>query len=201
MKSERHRPESEGTKKTKRKTTEKRRKHRARPTPRWLVGKKDLDEIAQRRCLLVLEVLSGARPVTDAIVEAKISRQTYYKLEERALRAMLTALSPGVGVEGTETGALEAAQAKAAMLEEKVATLEKEKRRTERLSLAMKKLVRPGPLVTGLGTPRGRRRRTASTSDGPKSSRTSSPTTTESTTAESSSAAETTSTVATAGVR
>jgi hypothetical protein len=144
MKSERHRPESDGAKKSAT-TAEKRRQHRTRPTPKWLVKEKDLDDIARRRCLLVLQVLSGARPVTDAIEEAQISRQTYYKLEERALRAMLAALAPGVSPDGTETGALEAAQARVVVLEEKVAALEQERRRTERLSFAMKKLVTPGP--------------------------------------------------------
>src|SRR5260370_1642379 len=73
----------------------KRRRHRARPTPRWLLRQTDLDEIAKRRCLLVLSVLSGARPVTDIIEEALISRPMYYQLEEKAIRATLAALTPG----------------------------------------------------------------------------------------------------------
>ena len=173
MKNERARPESGETKSAKTSVARRQRRHRSRPTPKWLVEKKDLDEMAKRRCLLVLEVLSGARPVTDAIHAAGISRQTYYKLEERALRAMLTALSPGVGPDGTEMGALEAAEAKAAALEEKLATLEKDKRRSDRLNLAIRKLVKPGPVVTGLGRPRGRRGRRPSTSAGPSASRSS----------------------------
>ena len=169
MKNDKSRPEFDETKTSTKE--EKPRRHRSRPTPKWLVEKKDLDEIAQRRCLLVLEVLSGARPVTDAIVESGVSRQTYYKLEERALRAMLTALSPAVGPDGTETGALEAALAKASDLEEKLATAEKDKRRSDRLSLAIRKMIKPGPLTTGLGHKRGPRRSRVSTSAGLGSSK------------------------------
>ena len=35
---------------------------------------------------MILEVLSGEKPVTDAIEQAKISRGHYYQLEERALK-------------------------------------------------------------------------------------------------------------------
>jgi len=69
-----------------------RRKNRARPTPRWLARSADLDPIARVRCLMVLSVLSGEKPVTDAITEAGISRGRYYQLETRALSAMLRAL-------------------------------------------------------------------------------------------------------------
>ena len=34
----------------------------------------------------MLSVLSGEKPVTDAITEAGISRQLYYQLEEKALQ-------------------------------------------------------------------------------------------------------------------
>ena len=36
-----------------------RRTRRPRPTPRWLTRRADLDEMAKRRCLLVLSVLRG----------------------------------------------------------------------------------------------------------------------------------------------
>src|SRR5262245_41158938 len=49
------------------------RRHRARPTPSWLLEQQDLDEIARRRCLMVLSVLSGETPVTDAITSSNIS--------------------------------------------------------------------------------------------------------------------------------
>src|SRR3954465_10584305 len=71
------------------------RRHRARPIPKWLLQKEELDQIAQRRTLMVLSVLSGEKPVTDAIGEAKISRGHYYQLEEKALAAILQAMEPG----------------------------------------------------------------------------------------------------------
>jgi hypothetical protein len=171
MKTERHPSESGGST-TKARREPQSRVHRARPTPKWLLQRKDLDEIAQRRCVLVLEVLSGAKPVTDAIAEGGISRGTYYKLEERALNAMLTALSPAVGPDGTETSALQAALGKAAELEEKLADVEKERRRTERLSLLIGKLKR-GPLTTGAGRPPGRKSKRSSGRSGTGSTRTS----------------------------
>ena len=132
------------------KRTNARRKTRARPTPKWLKEQKDLDEIARRRCLMVLSVLSGEHSVSDAIEEAQISRQMYYQLEERALHAMLRALSPGATSEETASaGAVKRAQE----LEAKVGRLEQEKRRSERLLLLTRKLVGKR-MKTAAGRPR-----------------------------------------------
>jgi hypothetical protein len=62
--------------------------------PRWLTGRKDLDQVAQRRTLLILSVLSGHAPVTTAIVEHGISRSLYYQLEMKATLGMMRALVP-----------------------------------------------------------------------------------------------------------
>ena len=71
------------------------RRHRARPTPKWLKEKAEAPEaIAARRCLLVLSVLSGEQPVTDALETTDVSRQLYYQFEEKALNAMMRALAP-----------------------------------------------------------------------------------------------------------
>jgi hypothetical protein len=164
------------------KKAEGKRKHRARPTPRWLLDKQGLDEIAQRRCLLVLEVLSGARPVTDVLAEAQLSRGTYYKLEERALGAMLRALSPAAGADGTDGQALAAALARTAELEAKLRQTEKEKRRADKLAFLTRKLVKAGPLTTGVGRLPGSRNRPRSTMDGPKPSRASRPSASDATT-------------------
>src|SRR5512136_369442 len=110
-----------------------RRTHRKRPTPKWLLCRQDLDEVARRRCLMVLSVLSGEKPVSDAIAEAKPSRGTYYHLEERAMQAMLRALSPLAGPDGTESLGLELALGQVKEQEKKVARLEQDKRRLERL--------------------------------------------------------------------
>jgi hypothetical protein len=123
-------------------------RRRPRPTPTWLKERQDLDEMARRRCLLVLSVLSGERPVTEAIEQAQISRGTYYQLEERALKAMLAALTPG-----GEHAPSESPLARVAELEAKVATLERDKRRSERLLLLTRKLMRPGPTKRRAGRP------------------------------------------------
>lgn len=122
-----------------------RRALRSRPTPRWLTGRRDLDEVAQRRCLLILSVLSGEKPVTAAIGELGISRPLYYQLEERALVAMLAALAPGASTASSpdELTPLH----RVAVLEERVAELEQDKRRLERLLFLTKKVLAPGPVA------------------------------------------------------
>lgn len=152
------------------KKPEARRKHRARPTPRWLLQRQELDEVAKRRCLMVLEVLSGAKPVTDVIGDGQMSRATYYKLEERALGAMLRALSPTAGPDGTDGQALAEALARVEELEGKLAKAEQDRRRSEKLFVMTRKLVKAGPLTTGSGRPPGSRNRPRSTATGPKPS-------------------------------
>ena len=125
------------------------RKHQSRPTPRWLKKKGELDEIAQRRTLMVLQVLSGEKPVTDAVEEAQISRGFYYQLEDRALKAILEAMEPGA-----QPGRPVEATTRILQLEEKVKDLETDKRRLERMLLMTRKVLKPGPLTTGRGRPR-----------------------------------------------
>lgn len=128
-----------------------RRKHRPRPMPKWLKEQRDLDEVARRRCLMILSVISGEKPVTDAITDAKISRQMYYQLEERALHAMLRALSPGASSEETASAG---AAARARELETKVERLEQERRRADRLLLLTRKMVGRGTLKVAPGRPK-----------------------------------------------
>lgn len=127
---------------------EPRRKHRPRPVPRWLQDSAQLDAVARSRCLMVLSVLSGEKPVTDAIAQAKVSRGTYYQLETRALNAMLAALNPLASA--SDTGALElsAATCRIAELQGRVQRLEREKRRAERLLLLTRKSIR-APVTMG----------------------------------------------------
>ncbi len=143
--SKRHRPASATQ------SADSRRKRRARPTPKWLAQTQDLDEVAKSRCLLVLSVLSGEKPVTDAIEEAQISRQLYYLLEERALRGMLSALAPGASADATSAG--HGWARRMADLEARLRRSEQQKRRSERLLLLTRKVVRARP-VTGAGRPR-----------------------------------------------
>jgi polyhydroxyalkanoate synthesis regulator phasin len=115
---------------------------------------------------MVLSVLSGEKPVTDAIGEAKISRGTYYQFETRALKAMLAALNPLASASDTGSADLSAAAARIEALEAQVSRLEQEKRRTQRLLLLTRKSIR-APVTTGR---RGRLPRAAlpsSTASGP----------------------------------
>jgi hypothetical protein len=144
------------------------RRHRSRPTPSWLLEQQDLDDIARRRCLMVLAVLSGEMPVTDAIASSSISRQLYYQLEERALKAMLKALTPG-SESAPITGPDAASLRKIAELSAKVTQLEQDKRRTDRLLYLTRKVVKSGPLTTG-GRGRPPKARLASEASGQKPS-------------------------------
>jgi hypothetical protein len=127
---------------------QRRRSNRARPIPRWLKSSSELDAIARSRCLLMLSVLSGELPVTEAIAQAKISRGTYYKMETRALAAMLAALNPLAGAAADGKTDLSLATARIAELEGKVKLLERDKRRSERLLLLTRKSLK-APLTSG----------------------------------------------------
>lgn len=116
---------------------EHRRKQRPRPRPKWLSRSAQIDAIARSRCLMLLAVLSGETPVTQAIAQAKISRGTYYQLETRALNAMLNALSPLAS--SAKSAKPELSAARIAQLEERVKHLEQEKRRSQRLLLLSRK--------------------------------------------------------------
>jgi hypothetical protein len=133
-------------------TTSKRRASRSRPTPRWLTGRTDLDQVAQRRCLMLLSVLSGEKPVTLAIEELGISRGFYYQLETKALVAMLAAVAPGADGAATPDGA--STTRRLSELEAKVTRLEQDKRRLERLLYLARKVLPAGPVTTGRGRPR-----------------------------------------------
>jgi hypothetical protein len=129
------------------------RKHRSRPVPKWLLKSQDLDAFARSRCLLVLSVLSGEQAVTDAIRQAKLSRPAYYKLETRALQAMLTALNPlaarPVRAQSEATGVARRIEG----LEARVTVLLQEKRRAERLLMLTRKSLRMPALKGRRGRP------------------------------------------------
>lgn len=97
---------------------------------------------------MVLSVLSGETPVTDAIREAKISRGTYYQMETRALNAMLAALNPLASSAQNGAPDLSAATARITQLEAQLKTLEQERRRAQRLLLLTRKSIR-GPVSRG----------------------------------------------------
>jgi hypothetical protein len=141
------------------------RRHRSRPVPKWVKERQELDEMARRRCLLILSVLSGEKPVTDAIAELKLSRGRYYQLEELALEGMLEALSPAPAA---GPGRPADQGLKIAQLEAKVAKMEQEKRRMERLLFLTRKLVKPGRVtMPGVGRPNSAKSGSPRSSDSP----------------------------------
>lgn len=121
------------------------RKHRPRATPKWLTDSSGLEAMARSRCLMLLSVLSGETPVTDAIAKAKISRGTYYQLETRALNAILAAMNP---LAASATSERSAASERIVALEAQLKRSEQERRRTQRLLLLTRKSIR-APLTTG----------------------------------------------------
>ena len=120
-----------------------RRKPRPRPTPKWLLHSNELEATPRSRCLMVLSVLSGEKPVTEAILEAKISRNTYYKLETRALQAILAAMRPRSLKRSSHKAELAAATSRIRQLLMRVERLEQEKRRLQRLLLLARKSIHP----------------------------------------------------------
>lgn len=122
---------------------------RSRQTPRWLTKKTDLDAVARNRVMMVLAVLSGAKPVTAAIAEAGISRGFYYQLETKAINAMLLALAPGS--DGDSSPDATGLHQRIRELEGKVARAEQDKRRAERLLHLQQKVMGTGPVKTARG--------------------------------------------------
>jgi hypothetical protein len=94
---------------------------------------------------MLLSVLSGEMPVTDAIAQAKISRGTYYQLETRALNAILAAMNP---LASNGPSGESAASERIAQLEAMLKRSAQENRRTQRLLLLTRKSIR-APLTTG----------------------------------------------------
>lgn len=127
------------------------RPNRSRPTPKWLMKSQEIDQIARARCLMVLSVLSGETPVTDAVAQAGISRASYYQMETRALNAMLKALGPLAKPEETHSSPVR----QIAALQERVKDLERARRRTQRLLLLTRRVVRSAEKKTS-STRRGR---------------------------------------------
>lgn len=96
---------------------------------------------------MMLDVLSGRTPVTDAIEKTKISRNTYYQLEAKALNAMLEALTPAEHSRGPKPDSAKKVQA----LEDKIERLETENRRLERLIALTDRYLKPGSVTTTAG--------------------------------------------------
>jgi hypothetical protein len=135
-----------------------RRRNRSRQ-PKWILGSKDLDTMAQRRCLMILSVLSGEKSVDEVSREAQITPAAYYQLEKKALTAMIAALVPGAGSDGSPAPALK-------QMEQRIVELERTRRRLERLLYLTRMTIRPGPMTQGH---RGRPKTKPNTKQTPKS--------------------------------
>jgi hypothetical protein len=125
--------------------------------------REDIDEMAKRRCLMLLSVLSGQSTISQAIKDGQISSAMYYQLEARALGAMLEALAPTTKTENGQERSRSFSS-----LQARVTHLEQEKRRLERLLAMATKIVKPGPMKTAMG--RKAKKRTRSTSQRAKKS-------------------------------
>lgn len=95
---------------------------RARPSP----GSRE----ARRLAAAILEVLGGARTVTDAASAIGVSPTRYYQLESRALEGLLAACEP------RERGPKASAEREAARLQKEVSRLERELARQQALARA-----------------------------------------------------------------
>jgi hypothetical protein len=144
-----------------------RRKHRARLMPKWLKDPKRMNAVAHSRCMMVLSVLSGETPVSDAIAQARISRGTYYQLETRALNAMLSALNPLATAKRRAPPDLSAHRIE--VLTDRIKVLEQDTRRMRRLLMLARKAKEPASMDEKLAR-RRLRARLAWMRNGPSSS-------------------------------
>lgn len=97
------------------------------------------EEVAKKRAWAVLQVLSGQMGVTEAAQAGQISVPRYYQLEQKAVVAMVQALSPGApGGRGT-------AQEQLGRAKKRLEALETEQARQRQLMRLARKLW--GPLA------------------------------------------------------
>jgi hypothetical protein len=149
-------------------STRKKRKLRSRPAPKMLTAKNDHDDVAKRRVLMILSVLSGEKAVTEVIAEHRISRPTYYQQETKALTAMLEALTPGQNG-SRKLSKVDELTRQVEKLQAKLEASERRERRTQRLLHMTRKMVKPGKVTTGK---KRKSRRRSSKTTGSKSSTT-----------------------------
>jgi hypothetical protein len=134
-----------------------------------------VNEVARRRTLMLLSVLTGEVPVTTAVERENISRQTYYLWETRALQAVLAAMVPTELAPGFDPAVTP--EQRIASLERQLTKSDRERQRAERMLSLTRQALRAVPVTTGVrGRPRGPRR-TLSTKPGSSSSKPSKPAT------------------------
>jgi hypothetical protein len=106
----------------------------------------------------ILEVLGGARTVTDAASAIAVSPSRYYQLESRALEGLVVACEP------RERGPRPTPERECVRLRKEVARLERELGRQQALARAASRavgLVAAKPEPPSKKTPKKRRRRAA----------------------------------------
>jgi len=122
--------------------------------PLWLMQPAEQQAIAQRRCLMILSVLSGQKSVQEVIEAENVSRALYYQLEDRGLQGMLRALSPRIEGVRSEHRELTEARAQIDTLRERVKSLTQRKRSAERLLRLLIKSNRARVTTERRGRPR-----------------------------------------------
>ena len=122
--------------------------------PLWLMQPAEQQAIAQRRCLMILSVLSGQKSVQEVIEAENVSRALYYQLEDRGLQGMLRALSPRIEGVRSEHRELNEARAQIDTLRERVKSLTQRKRSAERLLRLLIKSNRARVTTERRGRPR-----------------------------------------------
>lgn len=111
------------------------------------------DAAAKAKVALVLEVLSGEKPISQACRETGVNMLAYYKLEERMLRAMLAVAQMPPGRRSTRNPAAEAS-----FLAAETEDLRQEHRRIRSLLRVSRKLLAFGQARArkgGPGRPKG----------------------------------------------
>jgi len=96
---------------------------------------------SEQRAALILQVRSGQLTVEQAARQLGVSRQTYYKWEQRALQALLTALEdqPKGRPKGESDPEKEALQSRVQQLEEQVQLFQEREELRELIMAAGKK--------------------------------------------------------------
>jgi transposase-like protein len=96
---------------------------------------------SEQRAALILQVRSGQLTVEQAARQLGISRQRYYQWEQRALKALLTALEdqPKGRPKGTSDPEKEALQARVEQLEEQVQLFQEREKLRDLIMAAGKK--------------------------------------------------------------
>lgn len=102
-------------------------------TPKSLARVNPGSAVAHEQCLMILSVLSGQRTVSEVIEAAKMPRNVYYRMEDRALAGMMAGLDPAQSSVHSDSFELRHARREIRVLTAQVKSLTQRKRAAERL--------------------------------------------------------------------